>query len=130
MPTMSQDFIRKCEEAIRHNWEKDTPPDPAGVEDLFEWFDQNVANIRNIPDNPFIAPGSRASIVTFKDDSTVSIRHNPLSNQVVIMDQTRHPQPEQGVGFWLDHTTRADYVLFAHIVQRQKAAAEAQSHPC
>ena len=63
------------------------------------------------------------SLVKFKDDSVVSMRQNPLSNELAIMDQDQTTAANKESIIWINRTTRADYVLFAKISEMQATAS-------
>lgn len=121
MNTLSEQFIKKSNEATSFDWDNNRDPDPALVDDLFQWFDENVENFRNFPPGYAMSLGDRISEAHFNDASSICIQQNLLQDRVIISDGTaERPLPKPPI--WIQRSRRSAYAYFTHIQLRQNQA--------
>ena len=128
MTNLSQQFIEKSQEATSFDWDKDTYPDPSGIEDLFLWLDQNTDTFTNLPMEHRFSPGAKISRVVFTDGTRVSIRLNPTLDHVKVVDGDGEYPVSDPAQMSLTRESRAAYAYFAKVTERQNRRDRQDEH--
>lgn len=121
MPTLSQQFITRSNEATSFDYDRDEYPDPAKADELFEWLDQNT--VRFIP-HPHDMDDliSQVSIIIFPDDSTVTVLANYLNDVIHLFEGSIPHTTRHMLSARVHQNCRAAYTYFKHVSSRQKQA--------
>ena len=124
MTPMNRHFIEQSLNLTSYDWDNDTNPDPAKVQDLFRWLEQHTKTFANMPPSPFNLI-ARDSMVTFKDDSKAFIRTNLINDYVVLIEPQQQTGPPSD-NVQVSRTSLAAYTYFDLVLAVQHAHS---THP-
>ena len=117
---LTQQFIQKSREATAFDWDLEEYPDPTGVEDLFKWLRQKLTGFDVIPPQDLFFPGARFLNIHFNDNSHLSIRHNPLLDEVKLTEGTSQYPADRPATLMVHQDSRAGYTYFKQTAALQR----------